>query len=68
MSVIQYGVDPRIEYQLNAYSNKQDMIDAAKGIQQMYGTSTNTFKAITFARLVWQEHSFLLKIDVQSVF
>lgn len=49
MSVIQYGVDPRIEFKLNSYTNKQDMIVAAKNIQQIYGLLTNTFKAITFA-------------------
>ncbi|KAM4579124.1 integrin alpha-2 isoform 1-T1 [Fundulus diaphanus] len=50
ISVIQYGVDPRIEFKLNSYQTKQQIIAAASGIQQIYGTATNTFKAIQFAR------------------
>uniref|UniRef100_A0A3Q2QDE8 Integrin subunit alpha 2 n=1 Tax=Fundulus heteroclitus TaxID=8078 RepID=A0A3Q2QDE8_FUNHE len=51
ISVIQYGVDPRIEFKLNSYQTKQQIIAAASSIQQIYGTATNTFKAIQFARL-----------------
>ncbi|XP_015238105.1 PREDICTED: integrin alpha-2 [Cyprinodon variegatus] len=49
MSVIQYGVDPRIEFKLNQYTNKNEMSYAASQIQQKYGTLTNTFQAIQFA-------------------
>lgn len=52
VSVIQYGVDPRFEFKLNDYRTKKDVISAASGIQQKYGSLTNTFQAIQFARLV----------------
>ncbi|XP_026198884.1 integrin alpha-2 [Anabas testudineus] len=49
VSVIQYGVDQRIEFQLNTYKTKNEMVKAASRITQMYGTSTNTFNAIQSA-------------------
>lgn len=55
VSVLQYGVDPRFEFTLNQYRTKQEVINAASGITQMYGSSTNTFKAIRYARLVSQQ-------------
>ncbi|XP_028270161.1 integrin alpha-2 isoform X2 [Parambassis ranga] len=49
VSVIQYGVDSRFEFKLNEYRTKNDVITAASGITQMYGSLTNTFQAIQFA-------------------
>ncbi|TNM89510.1 hypothetical protein fugu_003744 [Takifugu bimaculatus] len=49
VSVIQYGVDPKFEFRLNEFRNKEDMLSAASRITQMYGQSTNTFKAIQYA-------------------
>lgn len=53
MSVIQYGVSPKVEFKLNQFTTKEAMITAASRITQMYGTSTNTFHAIQYARLVF---------------
>lgn len=52
MSVIQYGERPQFEFKLNQYKTKAQMIAAASKINQMYGSLTNTFHAIQFARLV----------------
>lgn len=52
VSVIQYGVDPKFEFRLNEFRNKEDMLRAVSGITQMYGHSTNTFRAIQYARSV----------------
>ncbi|MEQ2251346.1 hypothetical protein ILYODFUR_010002, partial [Ilyodon furcidens] len=49
MSVIQYGVNPKVEFKLNSYTTKKEMIGAASNIAQIYGTATNTFRAIQFA-------------------
>ncbi|KAM8886795.1 integrin alpha-2 isoform 2-T2 [Spinachia spinachia] len=50
VSVIQYGVNPNLELKLNEYKTKEEVIQAASKIKQVYGTSTNTFQAIRFAR------------------
>ncbi|CAN9513002.1 unnamed protein product [Ophioblennius macclurei] len=50
VSVIQYAVQPKFEFRLNEFESKEDMIAAASGISQMYGSLTNTFHAINFAR------------------
>lgn len=55
VSVLQYGVEPRFEFTLNQYRTKEEVIKAASKITQMYGSSTNTFKAISYARLVSQQ-------------
>uniref|UniRef100_A0A672GYF0 VWFA domain-containing protein n=1 Tax=Salarias fasciatus TaxID=181472 RepID=A0A672GYF0_SALFA len=52
VSVIQYAVDPKFEFRLNAFETKEEMIAAAANIKQMYGQSTNTFHAIQYARSV----------------
>lgn len=52
VSVIQYGVDPKFMFTLNQYKTKEEVVDAASKITQIYGSSTNTFQAIQFARLV----------------
>lgn len=52
VSVIQYGVNPKFELKLNQYKTKDEVMTAASKIIQVYGTSTNTFRAIKFARLV----------------
>ncbi|XP_027889909.1 integrin alpha-2 [Xiphophorus couchianus] len=49
MSVIQYSDGQKVEFKLNRYTDKNQMLNAASKITQMYGTSTNTFAAITFA-------------------
>ncbi|XP_022620988.1 integrin alpha-2 [Seriola dumerili] len=49
VSVIQYAVDPKFEFTLNQYKNKEDVISAVSRITQVYGHSTNTFKAIQYA-------------------
>ncbi|KAG8011839.1 Integrin alpha-2 [Nibea albiflora] len=49
VSVIQYGVNPKFEFRLNEYKTKDEVINAASRITQMYGHSTNTFQAIQFA-------------------
>ncbi|XP_022541026.2 integrin alpha-2 [Astyanax mexicanus] len=50
VSVVQYGSDPRFEFNLNTYKNKQDMVAAASKITQKGGLETNTFGAISYAR------------------
>ncbi|XP_061585515.1 integrin alpha-2 [Cololabis saira] len=50
VSVIQYGVEVQVEFYLNTYRTKDEVLAAASQITQLYGTSTNTFKAIQFAR------------------
>ncbi|XP_010875963.1 integrin alpha-2 isoform X5 [Esox lucius] len=50
VTIIQYGVDPFIEFHLNAHKTKQSMITAAAKIPQRQGLETNTFRAIEFAR------------------
>lgn len=52
VSVIQYGVQARFEFQLNKYKSKTEMVLAASKITQLYGELTNTFQAIKYARLV----------------
>ncbi|XP_036955066.1 integrin alpha-2 [Acanthopagrus latus] len=49
VSVIQYAVHPQVEFRLNEYKTKDEVIAAASRITQMYGHSTNTFEAIRFA-------------------
>uniref|UniRef100_A0AAQ4RIY4 Integrin subunit alpha 2 n=1 Tax=Gasterosteus aculeatus aculeatus TaxID=481459 RepID=A0AAQ4RIY4_GASAC len=51
VSVIQYGVNPKFELKLNQYKTKDEVMTAASKIIQVYGTSTNTFRAIKFASL-----------------
>uniref|UniRef100_A0A667ZDM2 Integrin subunit alpha 2 n=1 Tax=Myripristis murdjan TaxID=586833 RepID=A0A667ZDM2_9TELE len=51
VSVIQYGVYPKFEFRLNEFKTKEEVIAAASVISQMYGSSTNTFRAIEYARL-----------------
>lgn len=58
VSVIQYAVDPKFEFRLNEFRNKEDMLEAASRITQMYGHSTNTFQAIQYARSVLLPRSF----------
>lgn len=50
VSVIQYGVDPHFMFVLNQYKTKEEVVDAASKITQIYGDRTNTFRAIQFAR------------------
>uniref|UniRef100_A0A3Q3GKU1 Integrin, alpha 2 (CD49B, alpha 2 subunit of VLA-2 receptor), tandem duplicate 2 n=1 Tax=Labrus bergylta TaxID=56723 RepID=A0A3Q3GKU1_9LABR len=52
VSVIQYGVDNQVEFYLNQYTTKEELMAAASRITQKFGSSTNTFQAIRFARLV----------------
>ncbi|XP_037339526.2 integrin alpha-2 [Pungitius pungitius] len=49
VSVIQYGIVSKFELKLNEYKTKEEVMRAASKIEQMYGTSTNTFHAIEFA-------------------
>uniref|UniRef100_H2UZT7 Integrin subunit alpha 2 n=1 Tax=Takifugu rubripes TaxID=31033 RepID=H2UZT7_TAKRU len=49
VSVIQYAVDPKFEFRLNEFRNKEDMLSAASRITQMSGYLTNTFQAIQYA-------------------
>ncbi|XP_008283163.1 integrin alpha-2 [Stegastes partitus] len=49
VSVIQYAVDPKFEFKLNQYQNKDEIVAATSRITQMYGQSTNTFHAIQYA-------------------
>uniref|UniRef100_A0A3P9NZ41 Integrin subunit alpha 2 n=1 Tax=Poecilia reticulata TaxID=8081 RepID=A0A3P9NZ41_POERE len=49
MSVIQYSDDQKVEFKLNRYTDRSQMLNAASKISQKYGTSTNTFAAISFA-------------------
>lgn len=60
VSVIQYGVDPRFMFTLNQYQTKQQVVNAAAQITQIYGSSTNTFRAIQFARLVPPVEGFVV--------
>uniref|UniRef100_A0A8C6P4F1 Integrin subunit alpha 2 n=1 Tax=Nothobranchius furzeri TaxID=105023 RepID=A0A8C6P4F1_NOTFU len=48
--VIQYGEVAKFEFKLNDYTTKAEVLSVASGISQMYGTLTNTFHAIQFAR------------------
>uniref|UniRef100_A0A4W5N2S9 Integrin subunit alpha 2 n=1 Tax=Hucho hucho TaxID=62062 RepID=A0A4W5N2S9_9TELE len=48
--IIQYGVDPVVEFHLNTYKTKDSIIAAAANIPQREGLETNTFRAIEFAR------------------
>uniref|UniRef100_A0A8C8K4D9 Integrin subunit alpha 2 n=1 Tax=Oncorhynchus tshawytscha TaxID=74940 RepID=A0A8C8K4D9_ONCTS len=50
--IIQYGVEPVVEFHLNAYKTKDSIIAAAANILQREGLETNTFRAIEFARCV----------------
>ncbi|XP_065805003.1 integrin alpha-2 [Labrus bergylta] len=49
VSVIQYGVDNQVEFYLNQYTTKEQLMAAASRITQKFGSSTNTFQAIRFA-------------------
>ncbi|CAL8345651.1 unnamed protein product [Lota lota] len=49
VSVIQYGVHPKFEFQLSDYKTKESLLAAVSQINQMYGDSTNTFTAIQYA-------------------
>lgn len=50
VSIIQYGINPMMEFTLNTYKTKDLMIQAAAAIPQRGGTETNTFRAIEYAR------------------
>lgn len=52
VSIIQYSVQPKFEFRLKEYTNKEDLLRAASRVTQMSGESTNTFTAIQYARLV----------------
>ncbi|XP_077417708.1 integrin alpha-2 [Vanacampus margaritifer] len=49
VSVIQYAVEPKIEFALNQYRTKDELLKAASKLTQMQGSSTNTFHAIQYA-------------------
>uniref|UniRef100_A0A3P9NYV5 Integrin subunit alpha 2 n=1 Tax=Poecilia reticulata TaxID=8081 RepID=A0A3P9NYV5_POERE len=49
LAVIQYSDDQKVEFKLNRYTDRSQMLNAASKISQKYGTSTNTFAAISFA-------------------
>ncbi|XP_072288782.1 integrin alpha-2-like [Eucyclogobius newberryi] len=49
VSVLQYSVGVQVEFQLDAYSTKDQVMDAVSRITQMYGHSTNTFNALQHA-------------------
>ncbi|KAM6931364.1 integrin alpha-2 [Xenentodon cancila] len=55
VSVIQYAVEVQFEFTLNQYKTKAEVLAAASKITQLYGTLTNTFKAIQYAR-TWGFH------------
>ncbi|XP_068105557.1 integrin alpha-2 [Hyperolius riggenbachi] len=50
VSLIQYGNYPSVMFRMNTYGNKEDMMKAISGVNQMGGDQTNTFKAIDFTR------------------
>lgn len=52
VSIIQYGVDPKMEFKLNAYKTRASIVQAASAIPQRGGIETNTFRAIEYARYV----------------
>ncbi|GAA6075970.1 integrin alpha-2 isoform X1, partial [Tachysurus ichikawai] len=52
VSVIQYGVDPTMEFKMNTHKTRDSIVKAASEIPQRGGTETNTFKAIEYARYV----------------
>ncbi|XP_049618994.1 integrin alpha-2 isoform X1 [Syngnathus scovelli] len=49
VSVIQYAVNPKIEFPLNQYRTRAELLNAASQLKQMQGSSTNTFHAIQYA-------------------
>ncbi|XP_063066232.1 integrin alpha-2-like isoform X2 [Engraulis encrasicolus] len=49
VSVLQYGSVPVFEFYLNSYKTKEDMLRAARNIEQRGGLETRTFKAIDYA-------------------
>ena len=59
VSIIQYGVDPKVMFYLNRYSSRESMLAATAHIPQLYGLQTNTFRAIDFARYLSLLHPFL---------
>ncbi|KAI5099492.1 integrin alpha-2-like isoform X2, partial [Silurus meridionalis] len=44
--IIQYGVYPVMEFNMNTYKTRDSIVDAASKITQRGGTETNTFGAI----------------------
>ncbi|KAK2823772.1 hypothetical protein Q7C36_020372 [Tachysurus vachellii] len=50
VSVIQYGVDPTMEFKMNTHKTRDSIVKAASEIPQRGGSETNTFKAIEYAR------------------
>uniref|UniRef100_H3B0E3 Integrin subunit alpha 2 n=1 Tax=Latimeria chalumnae TaxID=7897 RepID=H3B0E3_LATCH len=50
VSIVQYANNPRVEFNLNSYTTKEELVKAATKITQMSGDQTNTFKAINYAR------------------
>ncbi|KAK3522067.1 hypothetical protein QTP70_022616, partial [Hemibagrus guttatus] len=50
VSVIQYGVNPTMEFKMNEYKTRESIVKAASDIPQRGGTETNTFKAIEYTR------------------
>ncbi|KAB5543819.1 hypothetical protein PHYPO_G00084050 [Pangasianodon hypophthalmus] len=51
VSIIQYGVDPKMEFTLDRYKTRETIVQAASLIPQRGGTETNTFRAIEYARV-----------------
>ncbi|XP_067084034.1 integrin alpha-2-like [Osmerus mordax] len=49
VSVIQYAVEAKFEFRLRDYNTKKGVLEAVSKINQMYGHSTNTFHAISYA-------------------
>lgn len=68
VSVIQYGVDPKMEFMLNTYKTTDSLIQAASKIPQRGGTETNTFRAIEYTRYVWSYWSCLCTCKLESYF
>ncbi|XP_077378908.1 integrin alpha-2 [Festucalex cinctus] len=49
VSVIQYAVQPKVEFTLNQYRTRDELLNAASNLKQMEGSLTNTFHAIQYA-------------------
>lgn len=58
--MLQYGVKTQVEFKLNDYKTKKEVLAAASRITQMYGESTNTFQAIQYGRCVLHNAFYLL--------
>ncbi|KAE8299540.1 Collagen alpha-3(VI) chain Precursor [Larimichthys crocea] len=50
VSVVQYSRDPAVQFYLNTYATKEDIVDSVRGLKHRGGTPLNTGAALQYLR------------------